>query len=50
MHIFERDPSSLFLLAPIERYRVRAEVDECDIDKISVGERAELVIGPPINL
>ena len=42
-------PSPLFLLAPTDRYRVRAEVDEYDIDKVGIGQLAEVVLGPPSN-
>jgi HlyD family secretion protein len=41
------DPKPIFSLAPVNRYRVRAEIDEYDIKRVHVGQTVSIVIVPP---
>jgi HlyD family secretion protein len=41
------NPKPIFLLAPTDRYRVRAEVDENDISSVQLGQPVTVVVAPP---
>jgi HlyD family secretion protein len=41
------NPAPIVTLAAIDRYRVRAEVDENDIEKVHLGQSAVVVLGSP---
>jgi HlyD family secretion protein len=43
------NPQPLLSLAPTDRYRVRAEVDEKDVSRIHLGQRASIVIDAASN-
>jgi multidrug resistance efflux pump len=40
-------PRAIFSLAKLDRYRVRAEVDENDVERVQIGQAVTVIVDPP---